>query len=159
MSSRMASMLAAVTLLTLTACGGEKSEAEMEAERQAARADSVAMAEALYDASAFDTITWESEGARLERGGMVWRASCEKCHGPQAGGNGEAALRFQIEVPSFRVPGWPYDGDIEALRHRIFVGYSGAMPNWGLHDLKYRDIDAVAAYIDATIGPVQATQQ
>ncbi len=27
------------------------------------------------------------------------------------------------------------------------------MPNWGLHGLKYRDLDAAAAYIDARTRP------
>jgi mono/diheme cytochrome c family protein len=112
------------------------------------------MAEARYDASVFDTLTWESEQARLERGALVWRTSCQKCHGRRGEGDGEAAVRLQIEMPSFNVPGWQYKDDLPALRHRIFVGYTGAMPNWGLHGLAYRDVDAVAAYINVAMGPV-----
>ncbi|UCG88417.1 MAG: hypothetical protein JSW71_07710 [Gemmatimonadota bacterium] len=46
---------------------------------------------AQYDTSVFDTLTWESEEARLERGSVVWNHSCARCHGYDAEGNGEMA--------------------------------------------------------------------
>lgn len=133
------------------ACGGGESAADREAATRGAEADSVKMAESLYDPAVFDTIKWESEAARLERGQTVWRFSCQKCHGPDGRGGGEFAQQAHLDVPSFRIPDWAYDDDMPAIRHRIFVGHEGAMPNWGLHGLKYRDIDAAAAYINEVV--------
>jgi mono/diheme cytochrome c family protein len=134
-------------------CQKGESEAEIQARRDSAQADSVQMAEAMYDATVFDTITWESPQARLERGAVVYRSSCAKCHGPNGGGNGDAAMQHQIEVPSFLAPNWQYAGDVEAIRHAIFVGHVGQMPEWGLVGLKYKDLDAVAGYIAETLAP------
>lgn len=158
MRCKIALVVAAVGILLTSACQKPESEAEAEARMQQARADSLRMAEELYDAAVFDTLTWASPEARLERGQVVYRTSCEKCHGPQGGGNGEAALQFQIEVPSFQVPDWQYAGDLAGLRHRIFVGYTGEMPNWGLVGLKYRDIDAAAGHILARIRPPESAE-
>lgn len=139
----------AVVLLAL-GCGGEEtqqSEAEREAARLAARADSVAMAEAMYDPAVFDTITWQDENTMWERGGIVWSFSCQKCHGANGSGQGESAVQHGIEMPDLRAPDWEYAGDVAAIRHRIFVGHESEMPNWGLHGLSYRDVDAAARYI------------
>ncbi len=111
------------------------------------------LAESQFDASVFDTLTWVNPEARLERGGVVWRASCQKCHGRNGDGAGDMAQQSQLTVPSFLAADWPYAGDLAAIRHRVFVGHEGAMPNWGLHGLKYRDIDAVAGYIVETMAP------
>lgn len=158
-------LVLAVTTLALAGvigCQEQESEAEVQARRAEAKADTVRMAEAMYDASVFDTITWESPEARLDRGGVVYRTSCEKCHGPNGGGNGEAALQFRIAVPSFQAPDWPHAGDIEAIRHGTFTGhtgesfegYTGEMPNWGLvTGMRVKDIDAVAAFIAERIAP------
>lgn len=126
-----------------SACGGEESEEERQARSLQAERDSVAMADSLYNSAVYDTLTWESPEARLERGAVVWRSSCQKCHGPNGQGGGEVAQQLGIEVPPLEID----TNDPEATRHAIFVGHEGAMPNWGLHDLKYRDIDAVTAYI------------
>lgn len=148
MRGRLALVLTGVTAFGVAACGREETAAEREAKLRAARADSVAMAEARYDPSAFDTIAWASPAARLERGGVVWSFSCRKCHSTDGRGGGEFAVQNELDVPSFLAPDWRYAGDLPALRHRIFVGHEGGMPHWGLHGLKYRDIDAVAHYID-----------
>ncbi len=95
---------------------------------QAARADSVRMAEEAYDATVFDTINWESSEARIQRGAIVWRASCAKCHGAEGRGDGEFARQLGLE---------------------------GEMPNWGLHGLGYRNIDAAAGYINSLVAPQQ----
>ncbi len=145
--------LAALALVALYACGGQETEAEREARERQARADSVRMAEAQYDASVFDTLTWESQEARLNRGGVVWRSSCQKCHGPNGDGRGELARQLELVIPSFLEPDWAYAGDVGAIRHRVYVGYEGAMPNWGLHGLRYRDIDAVAGYVIEAMAP------
>jgi mono/diheme cytochrome c family protein len=149
-------VLASLTVAALVACGGE-TEAEREAREAQARADTVSLAESLFDASAFDTLSWESPERRLERGGVVYRASCEKCHGARGGGNGEVAMQFQIEVPSFADPNWRFVGDLPGLRQAIFVGHEGAMPSWGLY-IKYRDVDAVAGFIVAGIARSETGQ-
>lgn len=141
---------AAVVLLA--ACGSEPDvDVDPEARLRSARADSVRMAEAIYDASTFDTIQWESEEALLSRGRTVWTYSCQKCHGTDGRGRGEYAVQSALEPPDLGAPDWSHRGDVAAIRHRIFVGHEGAMPNWGLHGLKYRDIDAVATYIDRVV--------
>jgi mono/diheme cytochrome c family protein len=158
MHCKVSLAVAALALLPVTGCGGQESEAELEAKKQEARAESLRMAEEMYDASVFDTLTWETPEARLRRGGLVWRSSCQKCHGIEGGGNGEMAMQFELEIPSFLVPDWEYAGDVDALRHRVFVGYSGDMPNWGLVGLKYRDVDAVAAHVAEKLGPAETDQ-
>jgi mono/diheme cytochrome c family protein len=145
--------------VALGGCSPQEDEAELEAQKQQAREDSVRMAEEMFDAAVFDTLTWESDSARIARGIVVYNSSCYKCHGESGGGNGEMAMARELEVPSFLAPDWEYAGDVEALRHRVFVGYTGAMPNWGLVGLKYRDIDAVAVYLAEKISPAETTQQ
>ncbi len=147
-----------VTLVALgasfvVACGGGESEANRQARELQVQKDSVMMAESQFDASVFDTLTWASPQARLERGGVVWRSSCQKCHGRNGDGMGEMAQQSELSVPTFLTSDWPYAGDVARIRHRIFVGHEGAMPNWGLHGLKYRDIDAAAGYIVETMAP------
>jgi mono/diheme cytochrome c family protein len=153
MRCRLIPVLAALAFFGAVGCQRGESEAEIQARRLAAEADTVQMAEDMYDASVFDTITWESPQVRLERGAVVYRSSCGKCHGPNGGGNGEAAMQYQIEVPSFLAPEWQYAGDVVAIRHATFVGHTGEMPEWGIVGLKYKDLDAVAGYIAETLAP------
>lgn len=153
MSDKAVITLLGLCLPFLAGCGEGETEAERQARQLQARADSVMMAESQYDASVFDTLTWETPGARHERGGVVWRASCQKCHGRNGDGSGEYAQQLQLVVPSFLAADWPYAGDVATIRHRIFVGHERGMPNWGLHGLKYRDIDAVAGFIVAAMAP------
>ncbi len=153
MRCRLIPVFAALAFFGAAGCQRGESEAEIQARRAAAQADSVQMAEDMYDASVFDTITWESPQLRLERGAVVYRSSCGKCHGPNGGGNGDEAMQHQIAVPSFLAPDWQYAGDVAAIRHATFVGHVGMMPEWGLVGLKYKDVDAVAAYIAVTLAP------
>jgi mono/diheme cytochrome c family protein len=146
--------ISCLVLIASAGCGGE-SDADKEARMQAARADSVRMAEAAYDATVFDTVSWESSEARIQRGGIVWRTSCEKCHGSEGRGDGEYARQLGAEVPSFMDPDWAYAYEADSLRHRIFVGLEGHMPNWGIVGLGYKDIDAVAGYINTLVAPQQ----
>ncbi len=142
--------LALVALFS--ACGGGSDEQVPAAAREealrAARADSVARSEALYDASVFDTITWDSENSRWERGGVVWTFTCQRCHGSDGKGKGEDAIKFDMDVPDITVADWPYAGDIPGIRHLIFVGHETEMPSLGLIGLAYSDVDAAAHYID-----------
>ncbi len=140
-------------IASVVACASEETPAEREEAMRQARADSVAMAEELFDPAVFDTLTWESDEARLQRGGLVWRSSCEKCHGGRGAGDGAGAEQFEIQVPTFLTDDWAYAGDLDGIRKRIFVGHASGMPNWGLHGLKYRDVDAVAGYVNQVVRP------
>jgi mono/diheme cytochrome c family protein len=146
--------LSYLVLLATAGCGGE-SDAEREMRLQAARADTLRIAEEAYEAMVFDTVSWESSDARIQRGAIVWRHSCEKCHGAEGRGDGEYAMQLGLEVPTFQEPDWAYAYEVDSLRHRIFVGLEGDMPNWGLHGLGYRNIDAAAGYINTLVAPQQ----
>lgn len=132
-------------VLVLIACTGEPSRQEG---RGPTGADSVAMALERYDPGAFDTISWESREAAIDRGGTVYRISCSRCHGNA--GRGDAGFVTQgdtLKPPSFLQADWRFANDKDALRKQIFAGREGGMPHWGLVGLKYRDVDAVATYV------------
>ena len=136
--------------LAASACGPSPEErAAAEAEAQAARQDSLlAAAEAAYDPSVFDTLTWEDSEARMARGAQVYNFSCSKCHGPEGlGDGGFVRAGDTLRPPSFREPTWPLAADEAAIRQAIFVGTGENMPHWGLEGLKAEAIDAVTFYI------------
>jgi mono/diheme cytochrome c family protein len=139
--------LAAVLATGCGAGGEEEAIVDREEVLRAARADSVAMAEAMYDATVFDTVSWESDGARWERGGVVWSFSCQGCHGVEGKGHGAVATEHGMAVPDLTVPEWRFRDDISGTRHRIFVGHESEMLSWGPRGLSYRDVDAAAHYI------------
>lgn len=143
---------AMLAIAVLTACGGgpsaEEQRAAADEARRAARADSVARAAAAYDAAAFDTIQWATDNEMWERGGVVWSFSCQTCHGSDGLGQGETAVAAGLEMPDLTAADWENAGDLPAIRRSIYVGHESQMPSWGLVGLKYRDIDAVAHYID-----------
>lgn len=132
--------------LAFSGCApGEPGEEEASADTAAA---SMALAQESYDPAAFDTVTWESEQAAVERGQVVYRFSCLKCHGER--GLGDAGFvrgGDTLRPSSFREPDWPYADDKEGIREQIFVGTAEGMPHWGLTTLGAKDIDAVATYI------------
>ena len=141
--------LALVALLS--GCGGggdEVPEVPAEDALRAARADSVARAVEMYDAAVFDTLTWENDNARWERGGVVWSFTCQRCHGADGKGQGEDAVNFEITVPDMTTADWQYAGDLPGIREKIFVGHETEMPSMGLIGLSYQDVDAAAHYID-----------
>lgn len=144
--------LTAVLVVAALGCGGE---AAREGAKEAP--DSAALAGAQFDATAFDTIQWKDRSAALERGGVVWRFSCAKCHGMDGRGGGEVAIALKLEVPSIVGAEWRLARDVEGLRRKIFVGTNAGMPNWGLHGLRYRDIDAVATYMIHGLRPGPGT--
>lgn len=139
-------------LLLMAGCGGGSESAGQETEDpnalREARADSVRQAEAAFDATAFDTISWNTPEERIERGAVVWNFSCRKCHGDQGLGDGELARVEELTMPMITDAEWEYADDVPAIRRRIFTGHESEMPSWGLYGLKYRDIDAVAYYIE-----------
>lgn len=135
----------------ISACGGPSAEEQRAAAndaRLAARADSVAQAAAAYDPAAFDTIQWASDNDMWERGGVVWSFSCQTCHGSDGQGQGETAMAANLAMPNLVAVDWEKAGNLPEIRQSIYVGHESEMPSWGLVGLKYRDIDAVARYID-----------
>jgi mono/diheme cytochrome c family protein len=136
-------------VILIGACGGGEEEPQVPREDalRAARADSVARAEEMYDALVFDTLTWEDDNARWERGGVVWSFTCQRCHGADGKGAGEDAVKFSITVPDLTAGDWQSADDIPEIRHRIFVGHESEMPSMGLIGLSYPDVDAAAHYI------------
>ena len=147
----MMSRLVPVLLLATVACAGEAPPAD-EPNSMAAALDTLRTAQAAYDPAAFDTIEWESPQAAAERGAVVFRFSCEKCHGSQGYGDGGFVIDGDtVRPPSFREPDWRFADDHEGLREQIFVGTAAGMPHWGLEGLKPRDIDAVAIHLRETL--------
>jgi mono/diheme cytochrome c family protein len=132
------------------ACGPSAEElAQQAAEAAAAAADSaMAEAEAAFDASVFDTLTWESDQARMDRGAQVYNFSCTKCHGDSGAGDAGFVLEGDtLQPPSFSDPAWAMAGDVDAVRRAIFVGTKEGMPHWGLAGLHAESVDAVTAHI------------
>ena len=137
---------AAASLAWLTACSG--GEPPPEAQQTPSRADSVAIAEEAFDSTVFDTLSWETPEAPVERGSLVYRISCSKCHGDVGRGNARFVLQGDtLRPPSFLAADWRFAEDPMGLRRYIFHGNVAGMPYWGLVGLKYRDIDAVAEFI------------
>ncbi|MCA9736508.1 MAG: c-type cytochrome [Gemmatimonadota bacterium] len=137
--------VACLSLVSALACANE-SPGPSPAETLAL--DTLRTAEAAYDPAAFDSISWENPAAANERGAVVFRFSCEKCHGPRGYGDGGFVSRGDtVRPPSFRESDWRFVEDHEGLRRHIFVGTADGMPHWGLEGLKPRDVDAVAHYL------------
>jgi mono/diheme cytochrome c family protein len=131
----------------LGACGGEP-PAQEEVAQGPTRSDSVEVAMAAFEPAAFDTIQWETHQEAVERGGLVYRISCSKCHGDGGRGNGNFVLEGDtLRPPSFLTADWRFAEDPLGLRQAIYSGNVAGMPYWGLVGLKYRDIDAVSRYI------------
>jgi mono/diheme cytochrome c family protein len=110
--------------------------------------DSTQLAREAFDPIMFDTVSWETPAEAVERGQVVYRFSCLKCHGDRGLGNA-AFVRAgdTLRPPSFREPTWAYAGDKAGIREQVFVGTAENMPHWGLVGLGARDVDAVATYI------------
>lgn len=138
---------ALVAFAWLGACSKSEPPAQ-EVPQGPTRADSVQIAMAAFDSTVFDTITWKTNQEALERGGLVYRISCAKCHGDGGRGNGNFVLNGDtLRPPSFLAKDWHYADDPIGLRRQIYTGNVVGMPYWGLVGLKYRDLDAVARYI------------
>ena len=141
-------VLPLVLALVLVACG------EAPPADQAAPPDTMTpAAQAAFDPTVFDTITWENDQAALDRGQVVYNYSCAKCHGPRGLGDADFVSGVDtLRPPSFREPDWIYAGNREAIREQVFVGTAKGMPHWGLEGLKPKDVDAVALYIMQGLG-------
>jgi len=151
---RRIALLLPLALATVTCGPSAEDQAAAAAAAAAAVEDSLqAVSMAAYDASVFDTLTWESPEKRMERGQQVYNFSCSRCHGPT--GLGDAGFVRQgdtLRPPSFQEPTWAMAGDIDAIRRAIAVGTAEGMPHWGLEGLKPEAVDAVAAFIIARMG-------
>ena len=144
----------AVALATVT-CGPSEEEIALAEKAAAAAAEDslLAAADAAFDASVYDTLTYESEEAALERGQQVYTFSCARCHGDQGLGDAEFVHGGEtLTPPSFREATWRMAGDKEAIRKAIFVGTAENMPHWGLEGLKAESVEAVARYIAGGMG-------
>jgi mono/diheme cytochrome c family protein len=107
-----------------------------------------AVALAVYDPAAFDSIAWDTDQAALDRGQVVYRHSCARCHGDTGLGDAGFVLHGDTLRPlSLQREDWPYADDKATLRQQVFVGTAEGMPHWGLEGLRPRDVDAVAIYI------------
>ena len=113
----------------------------------------VAQADSMYEAAAFDTVTWTADSLRIQRGNLVYASECRRCHGPLGRGNTPYTRERQLPVPSLVEPDWAYAGDLDSVRYRIFVGHASGMPQWGVGRLTPREIDAAAAYILRQLRP------
>lgn len=134
-----------VTMLAVAACGGGQEEQAVVSDVQT---DSVALATEQFDATVFDTLTWASDTAALNRGRVVYAFSCRKCHGTTGLGDGGFVLQGDtLRPPSFLEPDWKFANDPTGLRLQVFTGNTQGMPHWGLVGLRVRDIDAVVRYI------------
>jgi len=157
MNRKLAGLMS-VLLLAFVACGEPEEEVPQvprEEALRAARADSVAQAIEMFDAGVFDTLTWESDNVRWERGGVVWAFTCQRCHGSDGAGKGPDAVTFDIAVPDMTGVDWQYASDIPGIRERIFVGHESEMPSMGLIGLSYQDVDASAHYINDLLRTAQ----
>ena len=146
---RARSLLYAACLIPL-ACGPSAEEREaMAAEQRAmAAADTLAEAEANFDATVFDSVSWVATDSAVARGQVVFQYSCRKCHGAEGDGTGGfVAQGDTLRPPSFLAEDWRFADDQEGLRRQISVGTATGMPHWEMEGLKPRDIDAVAHYI------------
>ena len=123
---------------TLCACspGAEDEEMAQQAATEQAAADTMAMAMAAYDPSAFDTISWDDPAAAVERGATVFRFSCQKCHGPNGYGDARFVMNGDtLRPPSFHAEDWPYADDRDALREQVYIGSLDGMPQGGVGGL------------------------
>ena len=141
-------VLAVAALFACAPAEEGPSEDELAAAAMEAQADSIAEALAMLTPESFDTISWESNQEALERGTVVFQFSCVKCHGDRGAGDGGFVQQGDtLKPPTFLTADWQFADDQEGLREHIWKGTVGGMPHWGLHGLKFRDVDAVARYI------------
>lgn len=137
-------------LFVLTACGpsAEEEAARIAAEEAAIAQAAMNEAQDMYDPVNFDSISWEVPAEAIERGATVYRFSCQKCHGPTGAGDGGFVQGGDtLRPPSFLAEEWRFAEDKDGLREQVFIGAMDGMPHWGMEGLKYRDVDAVAIYI------------
>lgn len=108
----------------------------------------VAEAVMAYDAAAYDTVNWATDGEAIARGRDIFKWACAECHGLEGRGDGGRVVDGDtLQPPSFLTADWRYADDPDALHRRIFIGNTLGMPHWGLRQMRPRDIVAVERYI------------
>jgi mono/diheme cytochrome c family protein len=111
--------------------------------------DTLAVANAQFDETVFDTIQWPSDSAAVVRGAAVWKIGCAQCHGLE--GRGDARFVNEkgdtLKPPSFVAADWELAQNPAGIRRKVYVGNTQGMPHWGLRRMALRDMDAVAQYI------------
>jgi mono/diheme cytochrome c family protein len=143
--------LTVASVLVVGGCSPEEAAPDPEAAAQA-QADSVMMASEMFDDAAFDTIAWDSFEGAQERGEVVFRFSCRKCHGETGLGDGGYVSKGEVLTPpSFLAEDWQFAEDRAGLRKKVFTGTATGMPHWGFYGLTHRDIDAVATHIQEVL--------
>lgn len=135
-------------LLTLVGCKGEEYKFE-----PPSREEQVAEADSLLATVDFDTLAWASDSVRALRGNEIYSARCRRCHGTVGQAGTAYARERGLDVPSLVEEDWPYAGDLDGVRERIFAGHVAGMPTWGVAGITPREIDAVAFYILDVLRP------
>ena len=110
-------------------------------------------ADTFYSSALFDSIVWADPDDRSVQGAEVFATECRNCHGVMGKGGTEYAAERELDVPSLVEADWEYDGDLEAVRHRVFVGHPEGMPTWGVAGITPREIDAVSNYVLTMLRP------
>lgn len=147
-SRRLVAVGLAAACAAVSACGGGDHEYEPP-DREA----QVAEAAAEFSPAAFDSLTWSSDGARLEAGNHLYAAECRKCHGYLGSGDTDYARARDLEVPSLVEPDWRLADSLQAVRRNVYAGHAEGMPSWGVTRLTARQIDAVAHYVLEELRP------
>ena len=147
MKTTSGSVLLLAIAVATTACA--EHEYEPEGNHEARLED----AETRFAAVVWDTISWDDDAQRGLEGNAVFAAECRNCHGPLGRGGTEYAASRGIDVPSLVEPEWSMAGQIDSVRHRVFVGHMGGMPTWGVAGISLREIDAVAFYVLEELRP------
>lgn len=128
--------------LGLAACEAEPEQTRL------TEAEQVTAATNQFDPAAFDTVSWESDEAAIERGRDIFKWACAECHGEDGRGDGGRVIDGDtIRPPSFHQEDWPYAEDHELLQEKVFVGNTLGMPHWGLRQMQPRDVVAVEKFI------------
>lgn len=131
-------------MLIVTACKLEREETGTIDPEAAA----VAEADRPNSPAGYDTVSWESEQAAIDRGRDIFAWTCADCHGEEGRGDGGRVINGDtIRPPSFHLEEWPYADDPAALRRKVFMGNDLGMPHWGLRQMRPRDVVAVERYI------------
>jgi thiosulfate dehydrogenase len=87
----------------------------------------------------------------VARGGLIYAAGCQRCHGGAHNGSGRLDATFSI-VPEDTQKAFPGPGEarfalVEKLRHGRFFNIGGVMPLYSLEALSDQDVADLLAYL------------
>lgn len=143
-------LLLALLLPAGILAGGCEDEKEFEPPD---RGEQVSEARQAYPAAVFDTLSWPSDSARVERGNEVFAAECRKCHGYDGRGDTDYTREHDIGAPSLVDSAGRDAEGLDAVRRRIYAGHASGMPTFGAYKLEPRQVDAAAAYVVRVLRP------